>query len=71
MSGTKHTYKELEEKIAELESQLNYFARDRVNRQAKNSVFLDLFSRPEYYLQIYKELFPDDSEITLNDRKFV
>ena len=71
MSGEKPTYKELEEKIAELESQLNYFARDRVNRQAKNSVFLDLFSRPEYYLQIYKELFPDDHEITLEDLQLV
>ena len=35
MSVEKPTYKELEEKIAELESQLNYFSRDRVNRQAK------------------------------------
>ena len=71
MSVESPTYKELEEKIAELESQLNYFSRDRVNRQAKNSVFLDLFSRPEYYLQIYKELFPDDHEITLEDLQLV
>ena len=71
MSVEKPTYKELEEKIAELESQLNYFLRDRVNRQAKNSVFLDLFSRPEYYLQIYKELFPNDPKITLDDLQLV
>ena len=71
ISGEKPTYKGLEEKIAELESQLNYFSRDRVNRQAKYSVFLDLFSRPEYYLQIYKELFPNDSEITLDDLQLV
>ena len=71
MLDEKPSYKELEEKIADLESQLNYFLRDRVNRQAKNSVFLDLFSRPEYYLQIYKELFPNDSEITLDDLHLV
>ena len=37
MADKKPTYEELEEKVAELESQLNYFSRDRVNRQAKFS----------------------------------
>ena len=37
---------------------------DRVNRQAKNSVFLNLFTRKEYQLQLYKELFPLDTTIT-------
>ena len=34
-------------------------------------MFLDLFSRPEYTLQIYKELFPNDPEITQSDLQLV
>ena len=45
--------------------------KDRVNRQAKNSVFLNLFSRKEYQLRLYKELFPEDTTITENDLELV
>lgn len=44
---------------------------DRVNRQAKNSVFLNLFSRKEYQLQLYQELFPQDTSITEEDLELV
>ena len=40
---------------------------NRVNRNAKDSVFVDLFSYPEYQMQIYRELFPDDTEILPED----
>ena len=45
--------------------------RDRVNRQAKNSVFLNLFMRKEYQLALYQELFPQDTEITADDLELV
>ena len=45
--------------------------KDRVNRQAKNSVFLNLFSRKEYQLRLYQELFPEDTSITENDLELV
>ena len=44
---------------------------DRVNRQAKNSVFLNLFTRKEYQLQLYKELFPLDTTITEADLEMI
>jgi len=44
---------------------------DRVNRQAKNSVFLNLFTRKEYQLQLYKELFPLDTTITEDDLEMI
>ena len=34
-----------------------------VNRSAKDSVFCDLFSRPEYCLQLYKVLHPEDQDV--------
>lgn len=40
---------------------------DRVNRQAKDSVFTDLFSRPKYQMKLYRELFPEDKDISSND----
>ena len=34
-----------------------------VNRNAKDSIFCDLFSRPEYCLQLYQALHPEDKDI--------
>lgn len=42
-----------------------------MNRQAKNSVFLNLFSRKEYQLRLYQELFPEDTTVTENDVEMV
>ena len=66
------TYEELQ---AELETyktkyeaykaENNVLKHDRVNRQAKNSVFLNLFARKEYQLALYRELFPEDTMSTL------
>ena len=35
-----------------------------VIRNAKDSIFCDLFSRPEYCLQLYKVLHPEDQDVT-------
>jgi hypothetical protein len=51
--------------------ELDVIKHDRVNRQAKNSVFLNLFMRKEYQLQLYKELFPADTTITEDDLELV
>jgi hypothetical protein len=51
--------------------ELDVIKQDRVNRQAKNSVFLNLFMRKEYQLQLYKELFPADTTITEDDLELV
>ena len=34
-----------------------------VNRNTKDSIFCDLFSRPEYCLQLYKVLHPEDTDV--------
>lgn len=36
-------------------------------RGAKNSVFCDLFSKPEYTLELYKVLHPEDETVTVED----
>ena len=40
---------------------------NRVNRNAKDSVFLNLFSIPKYQMAIYQELFPEDKDIRPED----
>ena len=60
----KQTYKEVVEERDAYKHELDVMKQDRVNRQAKNSVFLNLFMRKEYQLQLYKELFPQDTTIT-------
>ena len=35
-----------------------------VNRNTKDSIFCDLFSRPEYCLQLYKVLHPEDTDVS-------
>ena len=38
-----------------------------LNRQAKDSIFRDLFSRKEYLIRLYRELHPEDTTITEDD----
>ena len=35
---------------------------DKVNRKAKDSIFVDLFKQPQYLLQLYQVLHPEDTE---------
>ena len=37
---------------------------NHVNRSTKDSIFCDLFSRPEYCLQLYKVLHPEDQDVS-------
>lgn len=71
MANKKPTYQEIMVQRDEYMHELDVLKQDRVNRQAKNSVFLNLFTRQEYYLQLYKELFPEDSSITEADLELV
>ena len=78
MAEKMRTYEELQ---AELETyktkyeaykaENNALKHDRVNRQAKNSVFLNLFARKQYQLALYRELFPEDTMITEDDIEMV
>lgn len=43
----------------------------KANREAKNSVFLDLFKRKEYLLQLYQSLHPDDKDTSEDDLMIV
>ena len=47
----KMAYAELETAYNTLKAENDAIKRDRVNRQAKNSVFLNLFMRKEYQLR--------------------
>ena len=38
-----------------------------VNRKAKDSVFTDLFSDPEYVLALYRCLYPEDTTAAVAD----
>ena len=61
--------KELEKanKRAEENEGYRHLVENRVNRNAKDSVFVNLFSYPEYQMQLYKELFPADTTIKQED----
>ena len=67
----KVTYEELQAERDAYKAENDALKRDRVNRQAKNSVFLNLFMRKEYHLALYKELFPQDTTITEDDLELV
>ena len=67
----KQTYKEVMAERDAYKHELDVMKQDRVNRQAKNSVFLNLFMRKEYQLQLYKELFPQDTTITEDDLEMI
>ena len=71
MAEKKLTYKELQAERDAYKTENDALKRDRVNRQAKNSVFLNLFMRKEYQMKLYKELFPQDTTITENDLELV
>ena len=67
----KLTYEELQAERDAYKAENDALKRDYVNRQAKNSVFLNLFTRREYQLKLYKELFPEDATITEDDLELV
>ncbi len=39
----------------------------KTNKKSKDSVFVDLFRNPENVLQLYKELHPEDTEVSVRD----
>lgn len=71
MAEKKQTYAEVVAERDAYKHELDVVKKDRVNRQAKNSVFLNLFMRKEYQLQLYQELFPQDTTITEDDLELV
>ena len=71
MAEKKLTYQELQAERDAYKAEIAALKRDRVNRQAKNSVFLNLFTRKEYQLAVYRELFPEDTTITEDDLELV
>ena len=44
---------------------------DKVNQNSKDSIFCELFRRPEYFLQLYKVLHPEDTDVTADDLTLV
>ena len=71
MAEKKQSYKDVVEERDAYKHELDVIKQDRVNRQAKNSVFLNLFMRKEYQLRLYKELFPQDTTITEDDLEMI
>ena len=71
MAEKRLSYDELKSERDTYKATVDAMKRDRVNRQAKNSVFLNLFSRKEYQLALYRELFPQDTSITEDDLELV
>ena len=67
----RQTYDELKSERDAYKAENEALKQDRVNRQAKNSVFLNLFTRKEYQLALYKELFPQDSTITADELELI
>lgn len=50
---------------------LETMKQDRISLQADYSMFLNLFMRKKYLFQLYKELFPQDTNITEEDLRLV
>ena len=71
MSEQKLTYEELLKERDAYKAENDALKNARINRQAKNSVFLNLFTRKEYQLRLYRELFPDDTTITEDDLELI
>ena len=62
------TLEEALKRIDQLEAQNAMFKeRGKINRGAKNSVFLDLFGRKEYLLRMCQAILPGDKDITEDD----
>ena len=61
--------KELAQAKKEVAENLQYqeLHEGKVNRNVKDSVFVNLFSYPEYQMRIYNELFPEDTTITQSE----
>ena len=43
----------------------------KVNRNAKDSVFCDLFGKPEYLIRLYRALHPEDTKAQESDLTIV
>ena len=71
MAEKKQTYREVLAELDAYKAENAALKRDKVNRQAKNSVFLNLFMRKEYQLKLYMELFPADASVTEDDLELV
>ena len=54
-------------RAAQENAQYKAFIEQRVNQKTKDSVFINLFSNPEYQMLLYKELFPEDKTIKPED----
>ena len=54
-------------KAAQENAQYKAFIEQRVNQKTKDSVFINLFSNPDYQMLLYKELFPEDKTIKPED----
>ena len=76
------TVKDIEQKKRQIEDQkkptpkhmagkLLEPTKDKINRNLKDSVFCDLFARPEYLIQLYQALHPEDTTTTLEDLTIV
>ena len=64
----KNQQKLLQKQMAE---KLLEASEDKINRNIKDSVFCDLFGRPEYLYQLYQVLHPEDTETQLDDLTIV
>lgn len=62
------TIEDLQKEIDRLKAQnASLRSAGKVNRETKNSVFLDMFKRKEYLLRLYRDLHPDDQDISEDD----
>ena len=50
---------------------LNEEPDDKITRNIKDSIFCNLFSRPEYLIELYRALHPEDTETTPDDLTLV
>ena len=55
----------IEEALAEIDRLIalnaSLWSEGKVNRETKNSVFLDLFRRKEYLIRLYQDFHPEDA----------
>ena len=64
MQDEKAVQKQMAAKLLEV-------SRDKVNRNIRDSVFCNLFGRPEYLIQLYQVLHPEDAETGPDDLTIV
>ena len=61
----------IEEALAEIDRlralNASLWSEGKVNRETKNSVFLDLFRRKEYLIRLYQDFHPEDAFVTEDD----